>query len=246
VQLFKCGGCEAPLSWPSALCQTCEWLVQQWHSVSWCPDCQSHPADQLCERPWRKSSVIDAQWMMYPAHAPLQRVVRRWKLQGGGALDRLLVASWLSSPAGHRFRASTRATAVLAIPQPLRRRAELQGGSALRLATTVARSIQQPLVRTQIKLAAKPAKQSRSQEHERRARREIIIKPNQLKGKLLLVDDLQTSGETLEQLADRIRTTQPRVSRVETLVLAYRAKELRSDRWIGSEADAIGVAGFGV
>lgn len=186
-----CEGCKVELPWNRVACPSCA---------------QPMPVVATCAKCLKRPPAFDAAWTSFVHVEPIRRGVHRLKYGAQFEQSRVLGALM-----GRELAARTGPLPDLLIPVPLpRRRMFLRGyNQAQELARAVSRVVGVPIDATAARLVRAPGDQiGQTAAQRRRNLRGAFRIERDLTGKrVALIDDVMTTGATLDALARAARKT---------------------------------------
>lgn len=207
--LFRCCACDArsPAADSFPLCRSCSRALLRCPPL--CQKCASTHCDpKQCSRPWiRDHLLIQSYSGAYLLLSECYRVLKRWKTRRGRLFDhQILRKDLLLNPGIIPPWQKNPPTAIIPVPQNLRRSWALGGSASEIIASQIAKNLQIPLVRgllpnhpTQFRQAELSAEDRMKNRLRFQIRKAIS---SQLRGKtVLLIDDFMTTGHTLRRAA---------------------------------------------
>ena len=206
-QLFntaECWLCQAPAEDATGLCHPC--YQELAHIKAACPVCaQPLPAlGHVCGQCLSQPPAYDSAHIPYIYGAPLDRLISQFKFQHNLAAGRLLAGLWLRSlPAS----ALPQADCIIPVPLHPRRLRHRGYNQALELARPIAATLQLPIAhslcvrnkatRVQSELALK--------ERKKNLRHAFSVRQNHNYKHIVIIDDVVTSGNTVNELARTLK-----------------------------------------
>lgn len=183
-----------------------------------CPVCAlASPQGQICGACLKKRPGFDATHALYPYEFPIRELIHGLKFDADFSVPRLFDAALRE--------AAKRCAADCVVPVPVHpaRLAERGFNQALLLARPVAKSLGVPLLRDAlVKDRLSPAQAGLAREERLRNLQGAFRARRSFAGmRVLVVDDVMTSGATLSEMAVALRAAG--AVRVENLVLARTA-----------------------
>lgn len=230
IALFRCGTCANPLhSFRHPACSTCLSYLKLCPDL--CPTCGGPaciPTGE-CQRPWRATPFIQSYAALYFLAGPAYPLLKSWKFRRGLFFDRkILVKNAFIQNYLERLKPDW----IIPIPHRPHRSWILKGSPTLKIAQWICREFSlgtpAPL------LAKKPnfflhTHQGRLRQAERiqtdlRFVMNPKIPPSQRTGKVLLIDDIFTTGHTLRSAGNTLK--QAGFKSVHAFALGYRPQLL--------------------
>lgn len=171
-----------------------------------CEDCAKKRLALDGPIPLRKGSPLDAAWGLYAYRTPLPELIHAFKYQGCLPFGRIL-GEWLAE-AFSKVPELGRSDAVVPVPLHPSRERERGFNQAAALAAPVSRSAELPLLDALLRVRS-----TRPQWRlDRKGRRENLRNTFQARpgmrldrGRYVLIDDVFTTGETLEGCAGALK-----------------------------------------
>ncbi len=213
--LFKCIGCKQSLNELGAfpLCSICQdSLVPCPPLCKHCgsPICPTHLNEQ-CLRPWNDTSLIQSYSARYILLGHGYAVLKRWKLHRGSIFDRRILKS---DPEHFVKWIDLGIEAIVPIPQRFSRSWQMRGSRSLKIAEWISSETKLPILQL---LLSTPRVASIKRQAElslkERLENPIRFEPNlelskniQLPSNILLIDDFFTTGHTLRQAAQALKS----------------------------------------
>lgn len=184
--LDLCRECSKALPWQTSACARCA-----------LPLPESAP---LCGQCLRSPPAFDAVWSSFVYRAPLDRLLPRLKFHADLAVGACLSALMAQRPP------RLEADAVVPVPLHRARLAERGYNQALELARPLARTLGVRLLPNQLqRVRATTAQTGLSGAARRRNLREAFALRGAAPARVLLVDDVMTTGTTLAACADTLK-----------------------------------------
>jgi ComF family protein len=203
------------------ICADCRGMLERNDSAcALCAEPLPMPAP-LCGKCLRRPPVFDAAWAGYLYRAPFDHLVQRLKFNQALAVARALLPDWSAALRGHLATRCDAAPEAL-VPIPLHRSRLRQRGynQALELARDLGRELRLPvlpaaLVRAR---ATAPMPGLDLAARRRNVRGAFAMGPTPPPARVALIDDVMTSGATLNEAAKVLK--RGGVERVEVWVLS--------------------------
>lgn len=203
-----CATCHAALPWNRHACRRCALPLPVADAGNLCGSCQQTP-----------SPLLDGVTASFAYAAPLDRLLPMFKFHQSMAAGRLL--SGLMAESLHDAAVSAGSAALVPIPLHHRRLRQRGYDQALELARPLARVLGLPLacnVLTRPKLTGAQSRLDKSARAQNLAGAFVVKPGTALPAHAILVDDVMTTGATLEAAAHALRVAG--VVRVEAWVCA--------------------------
>lgn len=179
---------------------------------------------ELCGSCLQRAPAFDRAWAGYLYQAPLSGLVQRFKFANGLAAGHALLPQWSADLRAH-LAARTDPPPLAVIPVPLHRQRLRQRGynQALELARGIGSALALPVLPAALQRTRATAAQPGLDKAERRrnVRRAFAAASEALPARVALIDDVMTTGATLDAAAQALKRAG--VTWVEAWVLARRA-----------------------
>ncbi|ADC72774.1 ComF family protein [Thioalkalivibrio sp. K90mix] len=214
-----CGLCLAPLPEGGAICPACRKDLVRVEAP--CPGCAAPlPATVACPACQRRPPAVDALRAPWAYAWPLDRVLLAYKRSGHARAERILVDLAAQAARERRDVPTPLPTRVVPVPLHPSRLRERGFNQCEPLARCVAEVLGLPLDTACVRrVRATPSQQTLSGPQRRRNLRDAFAVNAELAGeRVLLVDDVVTTGATLDALARALRAAG--AASVEGLALA--------------------------
>ncbi|WP_255325692.1 MULTISPECIES: ComF family protein [unclassified Thioalkalivibrio] len=214
-----CGLCLAPLPEGGAICPACRKDLVRVEVP--CPGCAAPlPATVACPACQRRPPAVDALRAPWAYAWPLDRVLLAYKRSGHARAERILVDLAAQAARERRDASTPLPTRVVPVPLHPSRLRERGFNQCEPLAQRVSEELGLPLdTGCVLRVRATPSQQTLSGPQRRRNLRDAFAVKMALAGeRVLLVDDVVTTGATLDALARALRAAG--AASVEGLALA--------------------------
>jgi len=195
-----CPGCYRELPWLAPGCKSCAGPLPTTH-LTLCEACRRHPP------------ALDGCHALFNYLAPVDQWIRRLKFH-----QELTLASLLGGMLAEQF---TTAEGAWLVPVPLHRRRLRQRG--FNQALEIARPLQASGYRIEARCTSRtrytpPQSKLAAKKRHQNLRDAFTVRPNVLGQRIVLIDDVFTTGATLNALADALKRAG--AARVEAWVIA--------------------------
>jgi len=201
------------------LCRSCHARLPYWRRSHACPVCaQATPGGEICGQCLREPPAYDRVEALFEYAFPVDRMVQALKYRHRLALIRCFaqeLAQWCATAEMAR-----QAEVIVPVPMHAARLGARGFNQAAELARALKRTVKLPLLLDQIvKEQATPPQEGLSRRVRRKNVRGTFRCRRSFAGEsVLIVDDVMTTGATLDSLADELKRHGAR--RVAALVLA--------------------------
>nr|WP_183634961.1 phosphoribosyltransferase family protein [Niveibacterium umoris] len=180
-----------------------------------CPVCAiDSPGAAVCGRCLTRPPRFDATHAAFPYAFPVRELVHAFKFQARFGTGRFLASRLVGLASG------IQADCVVAAPLHPQRLASRGFNQSILLARPVAKALRVPLLRDAVsKARLVPPQAGLALEERRRNLRGVFVTRRRFDGeRVLVVDDVMTSGTTLDELAGALKAAG--AARVEAVVVA--------------------------
>lgn len=199
-QQGRCALCRESLDGPLAICSGClDRLTPAGNTQCRCGlSCSPEDAGQLCGRCLTRPPAHQACHCAWLYSFPLDRLVNRYKHHGDLSLEPLLLAIWLRQLQRIRI-----PEAALLVPIPVHWKRHWRRGfnQSLRLASGLGQALQLPVLPALAQPQAAPMLQGLSARTRRRQRHRFAVTQDVRGKQLILIDDVMTTGSTVNDAA---------------------------------------------
>ncbi len=187
--LDLCAGCRACLPWIEDACSGCALPLPVGHGLA-----------QRCGECLRQPFAFDAAWAAFRYDPPLARLLPRLKFHADLAAGATLARLMAQRPPPHA------ADAMLPVPLHRQRLASRGYNQALELARPLAQRLRLPLLPDAlVRVRATTAQTGLDGVARRRNLREAFATRRPVPARVLLVDDVMTTGATLDACARALK-----------------------------------------